>query len=75
MRLYVKDNGDEYDEFKIGAYVSVMFSPLTGILILYEKDTGETILEWPHVKSVELQTSTAGWYMKIKRIAENGNGL
>ena len=44
MRLHIKDNGEHYNDFKIGPYVGVNFSPSTGILALFEKESGEVIL-------------------------------
>lgn len=71
MRLHVLDNGEKYNEFKLDAYDSVSFSPATGLLVLFEKDTGEVILEWPRVKSIEMGVDTSGWNLKINRIPEH----
>lgn len=71
MRLHIKDNGEHYNDFKIGPYVGVNFSPSTGILALFEKESGEVIIEWERVRSVEMQLNTTGWDMIINRNGEN----
>lgn len=71
MNLLVIDNNDKYEPMKLGAYDSFTFSPATGILVFFEKDTGEVILEWPRVKSVEMKISTSGWNLNVHRIPDN----
>ncbi|GEM_PF-2282004 len=71
MKLHVLDNGKRYDEFQIGAYDSVSFSPSTGTLVLFEKDTGDVILEWIRVKSIEMEMDTSGWNLRIHRIPDH----
>ena len=70
MRIHIMENGESYDEFKLGAYDSFSFSPTKGELILFEKDTGEIILEWPRVKSIEMVMNTSGCNLRIHRISE-----
>ncbi len=72
MQLHVIDNDDTYEPMKLKSYDSFTFSPATGILVFFEKDTGEVILEWPRVKSLEMKISTSGWKLNVNRIPGNG---